>query len=152
MRQVETDVLIIGGGISAAMVAEKLTEQHDVDVLIVEAGEHSAPLAQSVSLQSENPSQSSSVPFAQEDSESGGRPQSISQEHESSAVSQLPSPQNGGGPQSISQLNPLSIPSQVRSPQQEGVAGRSLQIQSPSVEHRESLQGTAPTPPPAPQQ
>ena len=114
--------------------------------------EHSAPLAQSVSLQSENPSQSSSVPFAQEDSESGGRPQSISQEHESSAVSQLPSPQNGGGPQSISQLNPLSIPSQVRSPQQEGVAGRSLQIQSPSVEHRESLQGTAPTPPPAPQQ
>ena len=45
MRQVETDVLIIGGGISAAMVAEKLTEERDVDVLIVEAGDHSAALA-----------------------------------------------------------------------------------------------------------
>ena len=45
MRQVETDVLIIGGGISAAMVAEKLTEERDVDVLVVEAGGHSAPLA-----------------------------------------------------------------------------------------------------------
>ena len=43
MRQVETDVLIIGGGISAALLAEKLTEQHEVDVLVVEAGEHSAP-------------------------------------------------------------------------------------------------------------
>ena len=44
MRQVETDVLIIGGGISAALIAEKLTEERNVDVLIVEAGEHSAPL------------------------------------------------------------------------------------------------------------
>ena len=46
MRQVETDVLIIGGGISAALIAEKLTEERDVDVLVVEAGEHSAPLEQ----------------------------------------------------------------------------------------------------------
>lgn len=41
---VETDVLIVGGGITAAMVAEKLTEERDVDVVIVEAGRHSAPL------------------------------------------------------------------------------------------------------------
>lgn len=46
MRQVETDVLIIGGGITAAMVAEKLSEERDVDVLVVEAGGHSAPLAE----------------------------------------------------------------------------------------------------------
>ena len=46
MRQVETDVLIIGGGITAAMVAEKLTEERDVEVLIVEAGGESAPLPQ----------------------------------------------------------------------------------------------------------
>jgi len=39
----EADVVIIGGGITAAMVAEKLTEEHDVDVIIVEAGTHSAP-------------------------------------------------------------------------------------------------------------
>ncbi|MDA0313164.1 MAG: GMC family oxidoreductase [Gemmatimonadetes bacterium] len=44
MRQVETDVLIIGGGITAAMVAEKLTDEHDVDVLVLEAGGHSTPL------------------------------------------------------------------------------------------------------------
>ncbi len=42
---VETDVLIIGGGITAAMVAEKLTEERDVSVVVVEAGQHSAPLA-----------------------------------------------------------------------------------------------------------
>ncbi|NKB89714.1 MAG: hypothetical protein GKS06_15975 [Acidobacteria bacterium] len=40
----EADVVIIGGGISAAMVAEKLTDEHDADVIIVEAGTHSAPL------------------------------------------------------------------------------------------------------------
>jgi len=43
-QQVETDVLIVGGGISAAMVAEKLTDEHDLDVVVVEAGGHSAPL------------------------------------------------------------------------------------------------------------
>jgi quinoprotein glucose dehydrogenase len=41
---VESDVLIIGGGITAAMVAEKLTDEHDVEVLVVEAGRHSAAL------------------------------------------------------------------------------------------------------------
>ena len=40
----EADVVVIGGGISAAMVAERLTEERDVDVLVVEAGGHSAPL------------------------------------------------------------------------------------------------------------
>lgn len=45
MRQVETDVVIVGGGITAAMVAEKLTEEHDIDVVVVEAGRHSTPLA-----------------------------------------------------------------------------------------------------------
>jgi quinoprotein glucose dehydrogenase len=40
----EADVVVIGGGITAAMVAEKLTEEHEVDVLVVEAGTHSAPL------------------------------------------------------------------------------------------------------------
>jgi quinoprotein glucose dehydrogenase len=45
-RQVETDVLIIGGGISAAMVAEKLTANTDDNVLIVEAGQHSTPTDQ----------------------------------------------------------------------------------------------------------
>jgi len=41
---VETDVLVIGGGITAAMVAEKLTDEHDVDVTVLEAGRHTAPL------------------------------------------------------------------------------------------------------------
>ncbi|MCA9739577.1 MAG: GMC family oxidoreductase [Gemmatimonadetes bacterium] len=40
----EADVVIIGGGISAALVAEKLTDEHDVDVLVVEAGGESALL------------------------------------------------------------------------------------------------------------
>ena len=40
----EADVVIIGGGITAAMVAEKLTDERDVDVLVVEAGTHSTPL------------------------------------------------------------------------------------------------------------
>ena len=41
---VETDVLVIGAGITGAMVAEKLTEERDVDVIVLEAGRHSAPL------------------------------------------------------------------------------------------------------------
>jgi quinoprotein glucose dehydrogenase len=40
----EADVVIVGGGITAAMVAEKLTDERDVDVIVVEAGTHSAPL------------------------------------------------------------------------------------------------------------
>lgn len=37
-RTIETDVVIIGAGISAAMVAEKLTEATDARVAVVEAG------------------------------------------------------------------------------------------------------------------
>ncbi|HSM59482.1 MAG TPA: GMC family oxidoreductase [Longimicrobiales bacterium] len=44
-RQVrETDVLVIGGGITAAMIAEKLTDEHDVDVTILEAGRPTVPI------------------------------------------------------------------------------------------------------------
>ncbi len=44
VQVVESDVLIVGAGISAAMVAEKLTDEREVDVVVVEAGGHSAPL------------------------------------------------------------------------------------------------------------
>ena len=37
-RVIETDVCILGGGITAAMVAEKLTEERNVRVTVVEAG------------------------------------------------------------------------------------------------------------------
>lgn len=37
-RVIETDVCILGGGVTAAMFAEKLTEQRDVRVAVVEAG------------------------------------------------------------------------------------------------------------------
>ncbi len=39
MRTIETDVCILGSGISAAMVAERLTEASTARVLVVEAGE-----------------------------------------------------------------------------------------------------------------
>ena len=38
MKTVETDVCIVGAGITAAMVAERLTEQADVKVTVIEAG------------------------------------------------------------------------------------------------------------------
>jgi glucose dehydrogenase len=38
-RVIEADVCIIGSGISAAMVAEKLAEKRDVRIVVVEAGE-----------------------------------------------------------------------------------------------------------------
>ena len=38
-KTIESDVVIIGAGISAAMVAEKLTEETDAKVVIVEAGD-----------------------------------------------------------------------------------------------------------------
>jgi quinoprotein glucose dehydrogenase len=37
-KTIESDVVVIGAGISAAMVAEKLTEQTDAKVVVVEAG------------------------------------------------------------------------------------------------------------------
>jgi len=44
-RQViDTDVLVIGGGITAAMVVEKLTDEREADVTVLEAGHHTAPL------------------------------------------------------------------------------------------------------------
>ena len=38
-RTIESDVVIIGAGISAAMVAEKLTEETDAKIVIIEAGD-----------------------------------------------------------------------------------------------------------------
>ncbi len=43
-RVIESDVCIIGAGITAAMVAERLTEDTDARIAIVEAGESSVPL------------------------------------------------------------------------------------------------------------
>ncbi len=40
----EADVAIIGGGITAAMVAEKLTDEREADVVVIEAGPHSVAL------------------------------------------------------------------------------------------------------------
>ena len=37
-KTIESDVVVIGAGISAAMVAEKLTEQTEAKVVVVEAG------------------------------------------------------------------------------------------------------------------
>ena len=44
-RVLEADVCIIGSGISAAMVAEKLAGERDATILVVEAGDEQAPLA-----------------------------------------------------------------------------------------------------------
>ena len=38
-RVIETDVCILGGGITAAMTAEKLTERSTAKVVVVEAGD-----------------------------------------------------------------------------------------------------------------
>jgi choline dehydrogenase-like flavoprotein len=40
-RVIESDVCIIGSGISAAMVAEKLAEERDATIVVVEAGDES---------------------------------------------------------------------------------------------------------------
>ncbi len=42
---IESDVCIIGSGISAAMVAEKLAEEHNATIVVVEAGEEPDRLA-----------------------------------------------------------------------------------------------------------
>jgi quinoprotein glucose dehydrogenase len=44
-RVVETDVCIIGSGISAAMVAEKLADERRCSIVVVEAGDESDPLS-----------------------------------------------------------------------------------------------------------
>lgn len=41
---IESDVCIIGGGITAAMVAEKLADERDARILVVEAGGFTTPL------------------------------------------------------------------------------------------------------------
>lgn len=43
-RVVESDVCIIGSGITAAMVAEKLAERTEASIVVVEAGDETAPL------------------------------------------------------------------------------------------------------------
>src|SRR5689334_23614084 len=45
-RAVETDVCIVGSGISAAMVAERLARTTTAKILVVEAGEDTVPLNQ----------------------------------------------------------------------------------------------------------
>ncbi|MEM1188986.1 MAG: GMC family oxidoreductase [Pseudomonadota bacterium] len=44
VTSIETDVLIIGAGITGTMVAAKLSEERDVNILVVEAGEQTTPL------------------------------------------------------------------------------------------------------------
>ena len=43
-RIVEADICIIGGGITAAMVAEKVSQERDVRIVVVEAGDETVPL------------------------------------------------------------------------------------------------------------
>ena len=45
-RAVETDVCIVGSGISAAMVAERLARTTSAKILVIEAGDDTVPLAQ----------------------------------------------------------------------------------------------------------
>src|ERR1041384_5806194 len=49
-RVVESDVCIIGSGISAAMVAEKLAEEREAAIVVVEAGDESDRLATRAAL------------------------------------------------------------------------------------------------------
>jgi len=45
-RVIETDICIVGSGISAAMVAEKVAAERDASVLVVEAGDDNGPLGE----------------------------------------------------------------------------------------------------------
>jgi len=49
-RVVETDVCIIGAGITAAMLAEKLSDERDLDITVVEAGSRPVPLGERARL------------------------------------------------------------------------------------------------------
>ena len=44
LRTIETDVCIVGSGITAAMVAEKLADERNLRILVVEAGDDMPPL------------------------------------------------------------------------------------------------------------
>jgi quinoprotein glucose dehydrogenase len=43
---IESDICVIGSGITAAVVAEKLSEERDVRIVVVEAGDETVPLAE----------------------------------------------------------------------------------------------------------
>ncbi len=43
---IESDICIIGSGITAAVVAEKLTEEREARIVVVEAGDETVPLAE----------------------------------------------------------------------------------------------------------
>ena len=45
-RAVESDVCIIGSGITAAMVADRLARTTNASIVVVEAGDESVPLSQ----------------------------------------------------------------------------------------------------------
>jgi choline dehydrogenase-like flavoprotein len=45
-RVIESDICVIGAGITAAMLAEKLAEEREARIVVVEAGEHSTPFEQ----------------------------------------------------------------------------------------------------------
>jgi choline dehydrogenase-like flavoprotein len=49
-RTIETDICIIGAGITAAMVAEKLADERDARILVLEAGDSPRPLAERARL------------------------------------------------------------------------------------------------------
>ena len=42
-RVVESDICIIGSGITAAMVAEKLADERNAKIVVVEAGDDTVP-------------------------------------------------------------------------------------------------------------
>jgi len=43
---IESDICIIGSGITAALVAEKLVEEREARIVVVEAGDDTVPLAE----------------------------------------------------------------------------------------------------------
>ena len=43
---IESDICIIGSGITAAMIAEKLVEERQARIVVVEAGDETVPLAE----------------------------------------------------------------------------------------------------------
>lgn len=43
-REIESDICIVGSGITAALMAEKLAAERDVTITVVEAGGHTTPL------------------------------------------------------------------------------------------------------------
>src|SRR5262245_25900682 len=45
-RTIECDICIIGSGISAALVAEKLAEERQARIVVVEAGDDARPLGE----------------------------------------------------------------------------------------------------------